>query len=190
MLKPQYMKAVNLYMRGYSEKDALLKAGFSESTAVTNPKQVFQREDVKAEIARRLDRMKEDNKLSEDWIVQRLMTIAGADIGDLLITDEDGNLKMDYSMLTPAMKTAIGGLEINELKEGRGPKAIPRTQIKIKMTDKLRAIEMLMKILGLDRTKVEVSAEDGLIERLLQGRNRVAQQTEEEEDSDGTFATS
>ena len=180
MLKPQYMKAINLYMRGYSEKDALLKAGFSESVASTNTKQVFHREDVKAEIARRLDRMKEENKLSEDWIVQRLMTIAGADIGDLIVTDDEGNLKIDYTMLTPAMKAAIGGIEINELKEGRGPKAIPKTQVKIKMTDKLRAIEMLMKILGLDRTKVEVSAEDGLIERLIQGRNRLAQVDEEE----------
>lgn len=183
-LKPQHMKAVNFYMKGYSEKEALLRAGFSESVANTNPRQVFGRDDVEKEIKRRLDRMREDNKLSEDWIVERLMQIAGANIGDLLVMDDEGSLKIDYSKLTPAMKAAIGGVEINELKEGRGPKAVPKTQVKIKMNDKLRALEMLMKILGLDRTKVEVSAEDALIEKLIQGRNRVSAQANEEDDEE------
>lgn len=174
MLSYKHMRVINNYMRGMSKKDSLLEAGYSESVALTDAESVFTRPDVRKELQRRMDKMAKRNELDENWIVQRLMAIADANVGDLIVFDAAGDAKIDYTALTPELKYALGLIEVNEYKKGRGKDALPIQQFKMKFADKLRAIEMLMKILGLDRTKVEVSGEQAMIDRLLEGRARIA----------------
>lgn len=184
MLKPTHMKAISFYLEGWSKRDSLLKAGYSKTTAYTDPDSVFGREDVKAEIKRRREAMEKENELNEAWITSRLMKIADANLGDLIEFDDDGKLFINYEKMSPEMRVAIGGMEIDEYKKGRGPNAVPVTKIRIKMADKLRALEMLMKVLGIDRQKVEVGLEQDLINRLLAGRARVAKQVEDNDAAD------
>lgn len=174
MISYRHMRVVNNYMQGMSKKDSLLAAGYSESVANTDAESVFGRPDVEKEIQKRFDRMAKRNELTEDWVVNRLMTIADANVGDLLVVSEDGNVRVDYERITPELRYALGLIESNEYKKGRGPNAVPVHQIKVKFADKLRALEMLMKVLGLDRTKVEVTGEEALMNKLLEGRARVS----------------
>lgn len=163
------MKAVDYYMRGMTKKNALLKAGYSDSVASTDAVSVFGRDDIKAEIERRRKRIASKSDVDAAWIVKRLMDIANADIVDLLIVDDIGNTRLDMSLMTPQLRRALEG-EFSLSEEGTG-----NVRMRVKTTDKLRAIEMLGKYLDMFTDTVKVEGEISLIERLHAGRSRVSE---------------
>jgi phage terminase small subunit len=85
------------------------------------------------------------------------------------------------ALLTPDMRRALGEFTVDEYKKGRGENAVPVTKMKIKMADKLRALEMLGKHLGIFTDVVRVDGDADLIERLLAGRRRVGEEESESE---------
>lgn len=181
-LNPMQIKAINYKMRGWSERDAMKKAGYSKGMYEKDRYSVFGHPNVKAEIERRKQRLAESNQVTEEWIVQRLMKIAGADPGDMIEVDEDtGEAHINWNKLTPSMRAAVAGLEETKFMQGRGENAVPATKVKVTPRDTLRAIEMLGKYLGMFKEKVEVSTDNDLVKRLQAGRARVGQ----EEGDDG-----
>lgn len=165
------LKAVNNYMRGMNKGKALKKAGFGDSE-VNSPNMVFSRPHVIEEIERRQQRLIKDNELTEKWIVDRLMTIADANFGDLIEYDDSGAPFINYSKMDRKMRVALAGMDIEQSTSGRGSAAKPVTKIKIRPADKLRALEMLMKYLGLGKDRMEISMDQELVNRLYRGRER------------------
>lgn len=167
---PRQLRAINNYMKGMSQRQALLGAGYSMGTANNNPDSVFDNPKVVAEIKRRQQKMIEASELSEKWIVERLMTIADANLGDLIDFDDDGCLFINYNKLSAGMKHALAVLDVEQGTAGRGITARPVTRIKIRPADKLRALEMLMKYLGLEKTNVNITGDQELVNRLYRAR--------------------
>lgn len=173
--------AINLYMKGMSKRDALIEAGYSLSVAKTDAASVFDRDDVKKEIQRRQRSMATRAGVDAEWIISRLKSIANANLGDLIEIDKEGKPYYDLKNLSPDHKRALGELVMDEIKEGRGSGARTVRRVRVKMVDKLRALEMLGKHLNLfedksDALKVEVS----LIDRLQAGRERIAKDEEDD----------
>lgn len=168
-------------MKGYTKENALIEAGYKPSSAKVNHKQVFGRADVQAEIKRRMDKMVERNALSEDWIIQRLMKIADADLGEMLEVDEEGNAKFNFNKLTPELKYALSSFQSELGKIGRGEAAQRVLKNKVGLIDKLRALELLGKKLGMFAERHVIDADAGLIEKLTAGRKRL--QLEEDDAS-------
>lgn len=177
-LEVRHIKAINGLLKGLTRYEALKRAGYSEVVCRTDPHSVFGRPDVQAEIERRKRKMAERNAVTEDWVIQRLMEIANASVGDLIEIDETGVPKWNWKALTPSMRAAIGNFSVDEYVEGRGDDKALRKKVKIQMHDKLRALEMLGKHLGMFKDKVEVSADQNLINLLNEGRARVAREEE------------
>lgn len=171
-MEKRHLDVVRYYMRGYKKADCLRMAGYSESLATTDAESIFNRPDVAAEIKKRTDNMMKRNEITEDWIVQRLMNIADASIGDLIEVDKDGNPSLDMSKLNPTLRNALAGFEIEKYMKGRGENAREATKIKVKMSDKIRALELLGKYFGMFKEKVQVSGDDSLIALLQRGRAR------------------
>lgn len=169
-MKEQYLTAINFYLQGMTKGQALRKAGFKFSAR--RPSDIFEKPEVKEELERRMKDMAERNSVTEDYIVNKLKIIAEANIGDL-VEVIDGTPRLNFDLLTDEVRAAISDISVDEYKSGRGAGAIPVTKIKIKASDKLRALELLMRIGGFDKTKIEVSAEDGLIEKLQAARTRL-----------------
>ena len=157
------LKAIDWFMRGYSKAESMRKAGYSESVAKTDTSSVFGRDDVKEEIARRQDRAAQKAQVDANWIIGRLTAIAGADIGDLIEVDSEGIPTINFNKLTPDIRAAIG-----EVGSGGG-------KIKVKTADKLRALELLGKYLGLFTDRIKIEGDQDLIERLYAGRKRVGE---------------
>ena len=166
-------KAVDYFMRGLTKKAALLRAGYSESVASTDAKSVFDRDDVQEEIARRQVNLAKKANVDANWIVERLMSIADANLGDLIVIDDEGRASVDMALLTPDMRRALGEFTVDEYTKGRGPNAVPVTKMKIKTVDKLRALEMLGKHLNLFTDTIKIEGDADLINRLYAGRERV-----------------
>lgn len=181
-ISPQQRKAVDYFMRGLSKRQALIEAGYSPSTA-QNPHCVFSQEVVKEEIERRQRNLRDKAQVDANWIVRKLKAIAEANIGDIIEIDaSDGSLKIDWRNISPELREALGGIDISEYKEGRGKDRKPYTKIQIKQLDKLKALEMLGKYLGMFEDRVKVEGEVTLIEKLHAGRARIAEQKKSQDD--------
>lgn len=163
--------AADAYLTGMSKKQAMIDAGYSEYTAKYDLS-VWENPKVIRYIEERRKEMSERNQITEDWIISRLMTIADSAIGDILTVDDLGNIEFDYAKLTPEMRKAIQGISIDEFKEGRGRNSGNVRKIKIQLADRLRALEMLGKYLGMFKEKVQLTGDDDLIRRLHEGRKR------------------
>ena len=149
-----------------SRKQALLEAGYTPSSA-EKPNDVFGREDVKAEIQRRQRIMSEKSSVDAHWVIERLRAIADAKASDLMVLDAEGLPRTDMTRMTPALKVALESY------------TVAGDRIVIKSADKLRALEMLARHLGLFQDKLQLEGELSLVERLQQGRKRASARNEE-----------
>lgn len=164
------------YMQGVNQKESLIRAGYSKHLA--NQSTVFfSKPHIRAEIARRQKAIMDKQELTQEWIVEKLMLIAGANPGELIEIDDEGNRTINWKKFGPRLQFLVQDFEEEVYTEGRGPQARKVKRIKVKNADRLRAVDMLCKILGLYvENKVEVNIEQGLIERLQAGRQRVGQE--------------
>jgi phage terminase small subunit len=167
-------KSIDGYMAGKTKKDAMLAAGYSKSMASTRVNDVFGDPEVEAEIERRHKIATRRSDVTLDWIVERLKKIADANFGDILDEDEDGNYTVNMSKLTPELQYALTGYTVDQRKEGRGKNADTVSRVRVQLGDKLRALELLIRHLGLSKEKqaVELSGTVSLVERLHAGRTR------------------
>lgn len=172
-MNPLHVKCIANYLKGMSKEQAMLAVGYSPGYAAY-PKDIFNLPSVKKEIEKRQKMALDRAQVTEDYIVKKLVAIAEANLGDIVTTDDNGKVRLDYSKLSSDLRYALSGLTIEESMKGRGDKAEPVVKIKVTVADKLRAIEMLGKYLGMFKEKVEVSGDALLIEQLQRGRERVA----------------
>ena len=178
MKNPKHLRLVNAYIKHGSRQQALLDVGYSESYAATHGLKIFDRADVRTEIEKRQERMRERSKVTEDWIIERLIDIADANVGDLIELDDKGKPFVNYSRISPALRRAIMVVDVDEEMSGRGENASPVKKIKIRTSDKLKALDMLAKVLGIYAAeKMEVSGDADLVKRINEGRFRVEEGT-------------
>jgi hypothetical protein len=91
--------------------------------------------------------------------------------------DQNGRPYWDLTGATDDDKRLIASLDTREYKEGRGPGAATVQQFKIARDEKLKAMELLMKAMGMLSESVNVKHQHELtiIDRLQQGRERILQ---------------
>lgn len=178
---------LNNFLQGMTKKDAILKAGYSISYAQCNADNIFEKEEFKRELEKRRKAIMSRNALSEDWIVERLMQIASASLGDIIEIDDRGSPFINWSKMSPELRASIDSFQIDEMSEGRGDSKIDFRRLKVKQRDALRALEMLGKYLGIFKERVTVDLEDDTIKQLYAARARAAERNRsasEEQPSD------
>jgi len=164
--------AIEYYMRGMSMKDSLLKAGYSETTAVNNPQAIFACETVQREIEKRRWALKSRNHEVIDRIQDELAKIAFFNIGNVSRITEDGELIIDFDEATWDDLAAIGEVTVEEYKDGRGRDAVSVKKFKVKPYDKKAALDSLCRIHGMFNDKLSLGTEEDLEKRLQRGRAR------------------
>ena len=171
-LTPKRRKVIDAFMKCFSQKQAMLEAGYSESTASTRSNDVFGDPAVQSEISRRQKLAAHRSDVSLDWIVDRLKMIADANLGDMLDIYSDGSAGINFKKLTPQIRKALTKFSVSERKDGRQGNVIVDT--KIGLADQLKALELLIRHLGLSKEKqaLELSGEVSLVEQLHAGRSR------------------
>ena len=173
-LTPRHRKVIDAYMKCWSKKKAMIEAGYSESMATTRANDVFGHPAVVAEIERRQKLASHRSDVTLDWIVERLKAIADANLGDMIDIYSDGTAGINFQKMTPQIQRALRKFSVSERKEGRGKNAHIVVDNKVELADQLRALELLIRHLGLSKEKqsVEVTADKELVEILQKGRIR------------------
>lgn len=171
-LSQRMKKAANFYLRGMSKKQAMIEAGYSESMANTSANKVFEHPEVEKILKKSQKIASARSQVDLDWIVEKLKSIADANIGDIIEIDEQGAARVNMSKLTPELKAALTNFTVDEYTEGRGEKSTTVKRTRISLADKLRAIELLTRFLGLSQEKLAVEVNHNIVDKIYEGRKR------------------
>lgn len=146
-LTPKETKFVKEYLIDLNATAAAIRAGYSEKTASQIGYQKLQKNSVQEAITVAQKELSVKSGITPEKVIEGFRQIAEADIADCY--DENGNLKNIHD-IPKATRMALAGLDVFEEFEGRGEN---REQIgftkKIKLWDKLKALDSLAKHFGL-----------------------------------------
>ena len=163
----------NWFENGGNKRKAMLDAGYSRITAIGRPDLVFNREDVKAEIAKRKKRLAKKYDLSQEWVIERLMDLAmsGETLAKYKIVQPDGTLAWDFEGATWEELKLVQDLGVEFYTEGRGDDAKLIKKFKVKQPDEQAALIALARHLSLFNDTLELKGSMGA--RIQSGRNRI-----------------
>ena len=165
---------------------AAKRAGYSEKTAVNMASRLLTIVNIQKRIeylkTQNVERVRNKSEIdfSADRVLEEMAKIAFCSINDFITVNDDGYAFIDLSKTTPHQMAALQSVETVDLPpltlmSTEGEKLERQVlKIKIKLWDKVKALETLMKHHGLTKEAVEVEGLDKLIENLHEGRARVA----------------
>lgn len=154
-LTAKQQRFVEEYLVDLNATQAAIRAGYSEDTAAKIGSENLTKPDIATAISAAKVDLTRRCGVTQERIVKELSAIAFSDARKLY--DEQGNLRPIHE-LEDEVAAAFAGLENEELFEGRGQ---DRKRIgvlrKVKRWDKVRALELLAKHLGVIEDKVKLS---------------------------------
>ncbi len=166
------------FTNGFDQKQALLAAGYSETTATGNPQAIFDKPAVRIEIVRRHALADKKVELSKEWIVSRLMKLAtsGEVLSQYKKVTAEGLISWDFKGAPEHHLALVQGL-MNEITSLKGERLV--TKFKIDTADQLAVLNSLARIEGLFQDRLTLTDDDGVVAALQAGRDRVRQKKEE-----------
>lgn len=123
-------------------------------------------------IEERKAKLREKHELNEEWVISRLMKIADASLGDVLI---DMGPDADLTALTKEQRYALAEYKSEIYVDGKGDNARDVKRVSVKLADKLGALRDLGRRLGLFQDNVKLGASEDLIAALNAGRARLGE---------------
>jgi phage terminase small subunit len=134
-------------LNGGNAKQAAIAAGYKPTNAHTIGFQLAERLKLREAARTHEQRILEKNALTQERVLEELKRIVFADPRKFY--DKNGRLKPIHE-LDDATASALASIDVDSLYAGRGPKKkLAGTTTKIRMHDKLAAIDKAMRYLGL-----------------------------------------
>ncbi|ALH82917.1 terminase small subunit [Sphingopyxis macrogoltabida] len=165
---------VQEYIRTNNGTKAAILAGYSEKTARQQAARLLTNVDIKNEIeAARAERIAAAKVGAQD-ILSRLKDEVEADVAD--IYDENGAIKPVHEWPHIWRLGLVAGIEVEELveKDVDGKKIVIGNVRKVRISDRLKRIELLGKHIGVQafKERVEVDTSEDLAVLLSRARER------------------
>ncbi|MFC2524999.1 MAG: terminase small subunit [Selenomonas noxia] len=161
-LTPKQMRFVDEWLIDFNGKQAAIRAGYSAKTAEATAARLLRNVKVQAEISRRQKDLQRRTEVTQDRVVKELARVAFADATDYacietyMYENKDGTLSplqavspKDTGALSDDQRAAIAGI-----KQGANG-------IEIKLHDKIKALELLGRHIGMFNDKLSLSGSDG-----------------------------
>ena len=140
---------VEEYLIDLNATQAAIRAGYSVKTAEQTGYQLLQKTSVSDEIAKAMAKRSRRTGINQDRVLMELAKIALVNPKDV-INSEDGSVRED------ADKNDLACIQSVKVKVSSGEKGT-LIENEVKLNDKVRALELLGKHLGMWKDKVEVS---------------------------------
>jgi len=173
-LLPSEIYAIERYLTHGSYTRAHAEAGYAGRDP-SRGAAFFKRDIIAKEIRRRLKLVVEKAELTDEWIIERLMKLADANIIEILEKLEANDY--DLSCLTFDEKYAVAELS-HEIYVERGREGKTVKKFKIKPESRQGALQQLARIRSMFNDKLHVSGAESLVERLQQGRQQAGKADE------------
>ena len=157
------------YLVDANARQAAVRAGYSARSAEVNGPRLLRNAQVATAVEEKQKERAERTQVTADRVVEELALIAFGDIGDFF--GPDGNL-LDVNELSLDAKRRLGSVKVLREKVTRSSNGgVERTTTidqttEVKPWDKLRALDMLGRNLGMWRNKVDIEADVSLLDAL------------------------
>ena len=169
---PKQARFAELYLISMNATKAAIGAGYSKHTASQLGYKLVQKSSVQCRIDQEITARSERTHMDQDWVLERLANLIDLDLLDLF--DKYGKMRR-LDEIPEDTRKLLAGLETFEEFQnlrGSGAELIGYTK-KIKVPDKLKAIELVMRNLKMLTDRVEVAGQFDVREEILKGRERV-----------------
>tara|TARA_R110002020_G_scaffold186872_3_gene384979 strand:- start:4 stop:570 length:567 start_codon:yes stop_codon:yes gene_type:complete len=143
----------------YNTRNAVqsaIKAGWSENTANACSYKLLENIGIQNKIREMEEKAKENFELSEERVISELMKIGFANVSDYLDYDETGEIKYKASSELSRNETAAIQEITNSKKFDKDGNQLG-VDVKLKMNDKLKALEMLGRKIGMFNDKLSLT---------------------------------
>jgi phage terminase small subunit len=169
-LNAKQQRFVEEYLIDLNATQAAIRAGYSVKTASEQSYDLLRKPQIQKLIAERQEDRKQRTEITQDRVLQELSRIAFFDPRRLL--NPDGSPK-PINELDDDTAAVLAGMDIREEYDGSGEdrKFIGYAK-KVKVSDKVAALGLAMRHLGMLNDKLEVKNIDERAERLRAARER------------------
>lgn len=157
-LTDKQQRFVAEYLVDLNATQAAIRAGYSVNTAEQQGSRLLSNAKVAEAVSKGQAARSERTKIDADWVLSRLAEEADADVADLY--DESGNLLPVHQWPAIWRKGLVAGLDVEEI---RSDGVVVGTIRKVKLSDRIKRIELIGKHVGVQafRDQVGVGNPDG-----------------------------
>lgn len=149
---------VDEYLVDLNATQAAIRAGYSEKSADSQAAQLMANPKVAAEVQTALDKRATRTEVTADRVIAELARIAFSDLRDVARWNEDALSLIDSESLTEDAARALREVVATTSQTEHGT----TNRLHVKQHDKLKALELLGKHLGMFSAKLDVSVSGGL----------------------------
>ncbi|MCP4127329.1 MAG: terminase small subunit [Gammaproteobacteria bacterium] len=157
------------YLKDLNGTQAAIRAGYSKKTARSQAQRLLTKvavtNAIQAGCKKRLDKVEVDT----DWVLQRLVEEAEADVADLY--QEGGGLKPPHEWPMAWRKGLVAGVDVHF---ERGDDGEAGTTTKVRLSDRIKRIELIGKHVDVQafQDKLAVEGNMTLAERMAEAKER------------------
>lgn len=152
-LTAQQQRFVDEYLIDLNATQAAIRAGYSAKTAQEQSARLLSNVMVQDSVSKAVDRRSKETGITQKRVLVELARVAFGDIRKVMSWGEDGVTLKESSELSDDDAAIVS--EVSETITEKG------SNLKLKTHDKLRALEMVGRHLGMFKDKVEVTGEGG-----------------------------
>jgi phage terminase small subunit len=167
---PRQQRFVDEYLLDLNATQAAIRAGYSAKTAEVTGCRLLRNVQVAAAIEERKTARAERLEVTADLVVGELAAIAFGDLRDVVAWDADGVVTVrPSSEITDDAARALQEIaqSIQVIPQRGDAEPIEHHRLKVKRADRLRALELLGKHLGMFRERLEVEHRGLTLEQLI-----------------------
>lgn len=157
-LTAKQQRFIDEYLVDFNATQAAIRAGYRKQNAYQIGSENLRKPKIQSEIARRQKDLQRRTEVSQDQVVRQLQRIAFADATVVCVTDFD-NLTEDQRAAIQGIKPTNFGWEI-------------------KLCDKIKALELLGRHIGMFNDKLEIKGAIDIASVLAEARGRVSNRGE------------
>jgi len=152
-ITPKQQRFVDEYLVDLNATQAAIRAGYSAKTAEQQGPRLLGNVGVQAAIVDRQKALQKSTQITQKNVIDELAKIAFGDRRNLMKWGPSGVTLVDSTQISPDDAAAV--CEVSETINLNGG------SLKLKTHDKVKALELLGKHLGLFTDKVEITGKDG-----------------------------
>lgn len=169
---PRREKFLQEYLQDFCGKDAAIRAEYSPRTAANIAWQILnQDEEAQARLKELTAGAAEKAEIEAADVMREIAKVGFASLEHYIQITDDGDAYVDLSKATSAQLAALSEITTDTYMDGHGEDAREVKKVKIKMADKLKALEKLGQRFGLWKSETS-EAIDSLAEAIAQIQER------------------
>lgn len=160
-LTPKQVRFVDEYLVDFNATQAAIRAGYSPKTAAAAAARLLRNVNIQAEIARRQKDLQRRTEVTQERVVMELARVAFADATDYVGVEtriiNRGEVKVPIELAVHKETAELSTDQraaIASIKQGANG-------VEIKLHDKIKALELLGRHIGMFNDKLSLSGSDG-----------------------------